>query len=51
MPPIRRARLLERVRSGRATYPRTPRYTNRIHRDDVAGAILHFMGHPSPAPT
>lgn len=47
----RRTRLLESVRSGRATYPKgAPRYTNRIHRDDCAGAIAHLMTLDSPAP-
>ena len=39
-----RTRLLESVREGRGRYPKgAPRYTNRIHRDDVAGAIVHLM--------
>jgi nucleoside-diphosphate-sugar epimerase len=44
-----RASMIEKVRSGRATYSRgTPRYTNRIHRDDCAGALRHLMRLPSP---
>jgi nucleoside-diphosphate-sugar epimerase len=39
-----RTRLLESVRQGRARYRKgAPRYTNRIHRDDVAAAIVHLM--------
>ena len=38
-----RTRLVERVRSGRA--PARPGcYTNRIHRDDAAGALRHLLG-------
>lgn len=41
----RRTRLLERVRLGRAVYGSgRPHYTNRIHRDDCAGALRHLMG-------
>jgi nucleoside-diphosphate-sugar epimerase len=36
-----RTGLLERVRTGRAQASR--RYANRIHRDDVAGAICHLL--------
>ena len=46
-----RTRLLENVRSGRARYRAgTPRYTNRIHRDDCAGAIAHLMQEEAPQP-
>lgn len=39
-----RTRMIDNVRAGRATYrPGAPRYTNRIHRDDCTGAILHLM--------
>ena len=39
------ARLLESVRAGRVTIPRgRVRYTNRIHRDDAAGALAHLAG-------
>lgn len=38
-----RTRLLERVRRGEATCPPEPTYTNRIHRDDAAGAIAHLL--------
>ena len=48
----RRTRLLERVRTGQATYRSKggPFYTNRIHRDDCAGAIQHLMELESPGP-
>ena len=39
-----RTRLVERVRSGEAAIrPGPPRYTNRIHRDDAAGALRHLL--------
>jgi nucleoside-diphosphate-sugar epimerase len=45
----RRARLIERVRTGSAVYRgRPPQYTNRIHRDDCVGAFLHLMGLEAP---
>lgn len=44
-----RRRLLDSVRTGNATYdPDRPMFTNRIHRDDVAGALLHLMQLPAP---
>jgi nucleoside-diphosphate-sugar epimerase len=40
----RRARLIERVRTGSAVYRgKPPQYTNRIHRDDCVGALWHLM--------
>jgi nucleoside-diphosphate-sugar epimerase len=36
-----RTRLIDAVRQGTASM--SVRYTNRIHRDDIAGAILHLM--------
>jgi nucleoside-diphosphate-sugar epimerase len=36
-----RTRLIDAVRQGTASM--SERYTNRIHRDDIAGAILHLM--------
>ena len=40
----RRTRLIDRVRSGQATYvPGARNYTNRIHRDDCAGALHHLL--------
>ena len=45
-----RTRLVDLVRSGRATYPPgPPRYANRIHRDDAAGALAHLLRLPAPA--
>ena len=47
----RRTRLIDQVRSGQAVYsPDAPRYTNRIHRDDCAGALHHLMTIEDPAP-
>ena len=37
-----RTRLIDQVRTGAAVIPDQPRYTNRIHRDDAAGAIVHL---------
>jgi nucleoside-diphosphate-sugar epimerase len=46
-----RTRLIDQVRSGSAIVPDVPRYTNRIHRDDAAAAIVHLATIPSePAP-
>jgi nucleoside-diphosphate-sugar epimerase len=39
-----RTRLVESVRTGRASIrPGPPRWTNRIHRDDAAGALRHLL--------
>lgn len=39
-----RTRLIESVRNGRATLrPGAPRWGNRIHRDDAAGALGHLI--------
>ena len=39
-----RTRLVENVRDGRASIrPGPPRWTNRIHRDDAAGALRHLL--------
>jgi nucleoside-diphosphate-sugar epimerase len=44
-----RTNLIERVREGRAVLPAgSPRYTNRIHRDDCAGVLRHLMRLESP---
>lgn len=44
-----RARMLEAARAGRLALPAGgPRYTNRIHRDDVAGALEHLLRLPAP---
>jgi nucleoside-diphosphate-sugar epimerase len=45
----RRTGLVDRVRAGRAVYrAEPPRYTNRIHRDDCAGALQHLMELEAP---
>jgi nucleoside-diphosphate-sugar epimerase len=47
----RRTRLIDRVRAGQATYRTDPgRYTNRIHREDCAGALRHLMTLEKPEP-
>jgi nucleoside-diphosphate-sugar epimerase len=43
-----RTRLIDSVRRGEATCPPEPTYTNRIHRDDAAGAIRHLLSLPDP---
>jgi nucleoside-diphosphate-sugar epimerase len=43
-----RARLLQSVAQRTATFPQTLAYTNRIHRDDAAGALVHLLGQPQP---
>ena len=45
-----RTRLLDRVRGGEATCPPTPRYSNRIHRDDAAGVLRHVLLLEDPDP-
>lgn len=43
-----RTSLVDRVRRGEAGIaPGGPRYTNRIHRDDAAGAIAHLLDLPA----
>ncbi|MBT2547733.1 NAD-dependent epimerase/dehydratase family protein [Arthrobacter sp. ISL-65] len=37
-----RTRLIDQVRTGSAIIPDQPRFTNRIHRDDAAGAIVRL---------
>ncbi|WP_344364435.1 SDR family oxidoreductase [Arthrobacter humicola] len=37
-----RTRLIDQVRGGTAVFPATSRFTNRIHRDDAAAAIVHL---------
>jgi nucleoside-diphosphate-sugar epimerase len=45
----RRTRLVEQVRQGRAAIaPGGPHYTNRIHRDDCAGALGHLIDLEAP---
>jgi nucleoside-diphosphate-sugar epimerase len=46
-----RTRLIDQVRTGTAAIPDQPRFTNRIHRDDAASAIVHLStmaGEPAP---
>ncbi len=46
-----RTRLIDQVRQGTAVVSDQPQYTNRIHRDDAAAAIVHLATMPStPAP-
>lgn len=46
-----RTRLIDQVRSGAAVIPDQPRFTNRIHRDDAAAAIVHLASvAAAPAP-
>ena len=46
-----RTRLIDQVRSGAAVIPDEPRYTNRIHRDDAAAAMVHLASTAvDPAP-
>jgi len=47
-----RTRLIDQVRTGSAVVPEDVRYTNRIHRDDAAAAIVHLAtmdATPAPA--
>jgi len=47
----RRTRLLRAARTGGLAYQAAPpRYTNRIHRDDAAGALAHLLRRPSLEP-
>ena len=44
-----RTRLIDSVRAGRAeSHTGPPRFTNRIHRDDCAGALAHLMQMDAP---
>ncbi|HEX5053872.1 MAG TPA: NAD-dependent epimerase/dehydratase family protein [Planctomycetota bacterium] len=43
-----RTRLIDGVRSGTLAPPRSPRFTNRIHRDDGARAIVHALALEQP---
>lgn len=46
-----RTRLVDRVRSGEARCSGgEPRYSNRIHRDDCAGALRHLLDLSEPRP-
>lgn len=44
-----RTSLVEKVRSGAAECAPEPSWTNRIHRDDAAGALRHLMMLDAPA--
>jgi nucleoside-diphosphate-sugar epimerase len=44
-----RTRLIDSVRRGDIALARHPSYTNRIHRDDCAGVLLHLAALPQPA--
>lgn len=47
----RRTGLIDRVRTGQASFRKgSPHYTNRIHRDDVVGALAHLMEMDGLAP-
>lgn len=43
-----RTRLIDQVASGAAVLPDQPRFTNRIHRDDAAAAIVHLASLKPP---
>lgn len=44
-----RLQLIERLRAGRATVPRSAlHWANRIHSDDAAAAIAHLLALPAP---
>lgn len=46
-----RTSLVDSVRAGRAVIaPGGPRWTNRIHREDCAGALAHVLALPEPEP-
>lgn len=45
-----RDRMARSVRDGDARIPEDTVYTNRIHRDDAAEALVHLLALPSPAP-
>lgn len=46
-----RTRLIDQIRNGTAEIPATPQYTNRIHRDDAAAAVVHLTtAVDAPAP-
>lgn len=46
-----RTRLIDQARSGSAVIPEDVRYTNRIHRDDAAAALVHLATmDAAPAP-
>jgi nucleoside-diphosphate-sugar epimerase len=42
--------LMQRLRAGGVRCPAPPMWSNRIHRDDCAGALAHLLTLPDPAP-
>ena len=42
--------LIDRARDGKLEVRAAEHFTNRIHRDDAAGALRHLLLHPSPDP-
>ncbi|WP_309071112.1 NAD-dependent epimerase/dehydratase family protein [Arthrobacter sp.] len=44
-----RTRLIDQVRNGSESTGGVPHWTNRIHRDDAAAAIVHIAGLEAPA--
>ncbi len=45
-----RESLIDRARDGKLLLRSVEHFTNRIHRDDAAGALAHLLFHPSPEP-
>ena len=45
-----RTALIDRVRDGRASLKQGAHVSNRIHRDDCVGSLLHIAQLPDPAP-
>ena len=43
-----RESLIDRAREGKLLLRAAEHFTNRIHRDDAAGALAHLLLHPSP---
>lgn len=46
-----RTRLIDQIRNGMVDAGSPPHWTNRIHRDDAAAAIVHIAGLDAPAAT
>ena len=45
-----RTSLIDRARAGNLRQREEAHFTNRVHRDDAAGLIRHFLFHESPEP-
>lgn len=45
-----RTRLVRKVKEGKPCHDDPPRWTNRIHEDDVVGVLMHVGGMAEPAP-